>query len=586
MKKLFLFASIITAAPLFSMSELNEEAKRKARREMAFIAAAHGKTEWILALAEGIRFQNLPFESAHETGATPFYIACQEGHSKTVAALLDLNPHKTRGTEHLTLKSQNGETLSITPLHIAAAKGHSETICTLLANTTQENLLKLMNGRAEYINTQDAFKKRTPLHYATANGHLRAIATLLDFNADIFRQDDDGHTPLSLATQHPNPEVLKQFKDSTSLIKVIEKHDEHALKMLIDAKFDLEEQGAHGKTPLLVAIEYDNLNMVQMLLDAGASIESKDKFNRSAFDYAQELLKSEERRNGSKIMQLLEDTKLWQNNIFEAMRLGSQYVLKLIKQVKFINAKTEIGSTALMAAAIHNDPVVCKALIEAGADINAINRRGAWGPGNHTALSLAANLGRLEIVKIILAAKPDKSCFPLALELAKKPGNDLYHHKKEIVQLIENAMKEAEDLSLIRAVKKGDLAEVEKLISEQVNLEKTDDAGATALIWAALKGHIKITACLLNAGANIHAQKKDGNTAKSCVEKLTSGITSADTCSELGQQRLKIKEMISFKISFEETYPGTPIHFDPIDAKSGKECDLEIAITTRATTPI
>ena len=63
-----------------------------------------------------------------------------------------------------------------------------------------------------------------------------------------------------------------------------------------------------------------------------------------------------------------------------------------------VNAKNNYGFTALMEAALMGHTEIAKALIAAGADVNAKSNRG------ETALMDAASMGHTEIVKILKAA--------------------------------------------------------------------------------------------------------------------------------------------------------------------------------------
>ena len=62
------------------------------------------------------------------------------------------------------------------------------------------------------------------------------------------------------------------------------------------------------------------------------------------------------------------------------------------------------------------------------------------------------------------------------------------------------------------AVKKGDLAEVTRLADRGADVEDADGSGATALIWAAAKGHRPVVEFLLKRGARLDTVNKNGRT--------------------------------------------------------------------------
>ena len=67
--------------------------------------------------------------------------------------------------------------------------------------------------------------------------------------------------------------------------------------------------------------------------------------------------------------------------------------------------------------------------------------------------------------------------------------------------------------NIFTAVREGNLEEVEKLLEAGANVHAKNEAGATALMFAAQDGHTEIVKVLLEKGADVDAKNKDGNTA-------------------------------------------------------------------------
>ena len=70
----------------------------------------------------------------------------------------------------------------------------------------------------------------------------------------------------------------------------------------------------------------------------------------------------------------------------------------------------------------------------------------------------------------------------------------------------------ATDTDLIRAIKRGDLREVERLIHAGANLNCSDSQGWTPLFHAAGTGRTDIIRCLLAHGAEVDSHRDKGFT--------------------------------------------------------------------------
>ena len=95
------------------------------------------------------------------------------------------------------------------------------------------------------------------------------------------------------------------------------------------------------------------------------------------------------------------------------------------------------------------------------------------------------------------------SALALGASSCKKGGNQSPAAKKPLTSI---------DKQLINAVKSGDLAKVKELLAESAN-PNSKTGGVTPLVWASYKGQLGIVKLLLDSGANINAQDKDGDTA-------------------------------------------------------------------------
>ena len=117
------------------------------------------------------------------------------------------------------------------------------------------------------------------------------------------------------------------------------------------------------------AIRRGDLDAMQDLIGRGESIDSKDRHGQTAL-------------------------------MIGAMRGQTDLVAFLVERQAALNITAKYNLTALMLATINNHPEIVHLLCKAGAD-RSIKGAGAPGFFNQTALDLAEEAGRDEIVKAL-----------------------------------------------------------------------------------------------------------------------------------------------------------------------------------------
>lgn len=192
-----------------------------------------------------------------------------------------------------------------------------------------------------------------------------------------------------------------------------------------------------------------------------------------------------------------------------------------------INAQCVIGiswegpgprTTALMLASIRGHERIVKALIEAGADVNVVNRFGL------TALLGASYCGHTEIVKALIEADADID----AMDLNKQTvlmyaclGLELYHKVVLHEDLDPNIDRIcAIDFNIRPLLVSGSMRDhaetVEALIAANHNIDARDGRGETALMKIAQRNpnnlalgvYLRCAQALVNAGADITIKTK------------------------------------------------------------------------------
>lgn len=219
-----------------------------------------------------------------------------------------------------------------------------------------------------------------------------------------------------------------------------------------------------------------------------------------------------------------------------------------------LDARDRHGETPLTAAVVAQRLDIVRALLAAGADVDADNDVAATrgGRGRHnTPLMLAMQTGRLELVAALIAAGADVNArndsfdtplsfvrshavlLPAAggmadalLALLDAGADPRVRHEEgfedtalaylavQFPQLRARLMAAeagggADDCrqldALVEAAERGDLARVRTLAAGVANLDARVHSGATALGAAARHGHPQVVAALLEAGAGASA---------------------------------------------------------------------------------
>lgn len=171
---------------------------------------------------------------------------------------------------------------------------------------------------------------------------------------------------------------------TSALSRAVADEDIDAVRDLISKgeNVNTKEDSYSKITPLFVAVEHGNVEIVQMLLNAGAKVNARDKEKQTPLmrldnDATAELIDVLV-RSGAKVG--LIDKEGNSALIISASYAPSEAIQALIDAGADINHANNEGYTALMRAAESGGVETVKALLEAGAKVNAVNEDGdnAW----------------------------------------------------------------------------------------------------------------------------------------------------------------------------------------------------------------
>ena len=198
-------------------------------------------------------------------GVTPLHMACSRGNLAAIEVLI----------QHESIKLDMPDNNKDTPLHEACLAGDPEIVETLLKKMQEMKFSLLLENN----------EKQTPLHIACKEGVGEVVKLLIKYGFDERRQlvaarDNEYNTPLHLACEGGNEMVVQLLFSNGADIEVVKEGDITPLhitarlgftkiaKILVDTKKDIvNESDANQQTPLHRAAQYNQCDMIDLLLD-------------------------------------------------------------------------------------------------------------------------------------------------------------------------------------------------------------------------------------------------------------------------------------------------------------------------------
>uniref|UniRef100_A0A8C5KNB8 Kinase D-interacting substrate of 220 kDa n=1 Tax=Jaculus jaculus TaxID=51337 RepID=A0A8C5KNB8_JACJA len=266
---------------------------------------------------------------------------------------------------------------------------------------------------------------------------------------------------------------------SQSVINYVEEENIPALKALLEKCKDVDERNECGQTPLMIAAEQGNLEIVKELIKNGANCTLEDLDNWTA------LISASKEGHVHVVEELLKcgvdlehrDMGGW-TALMWACYKGRTDVVELLLSNGANPSVTGLYSVyPIIWAAGRGHADIVHLLLQNGAKVNCSDKYGT------TPLVWAARKGHLECVKHLLAMGAD------------------------VDQEGANSMT-----ALIVAVKGGYTQSVKEILKRNPNVNLTDKDGNTALMIASKEGHTEIVQDLLDAGTYVNIPDRSGDT--------------------------------------------------------------------------
>ncbi len=353
------------------------------------------------------------------------------------------------------------------------------------------------------------------LHIATQGGQLEILELLLKEYFYIDLNDNNGDTPLIVATRNCNAksqleiiELLLKHKARIFCINkegigpaqlAIQNKSIKIVKLFIDAEIKLNESYTARNTMLNLAVKDGLTDIAELLLKSGANANQDfGSFDKSPLHVAIT-------KNYTKIVDLL-----------------VKYQAELTTQDKDGNTPLHMAINLNKALIVNiNNISIVQILLKGGADLYLQNKAG------DTPLHMALKSKQLQIAQMMLMRD-------VKLDLQNKDGDTALHialkfGMKDIAQMMLmrdvnlNLQNKDGDTALHIACKSGMKDIAQMMLTNNVNLNLQNKAGDTALHIACKSGMKDIAQMMLTNNVKLDLQNKDGDTALHIVCK--SGMT-------------------------------------------------------------
>jgi len=309
---------------------------------------------------------------------------------------------------------------------------------------------------------------------------------------------------------HPNKKMLEKFTGKFSrkwyLKKAVERNNLEMVKLLIEAGADCKVTDDNGWNALHFAAIGNNFEIGKLLFEAENSLLiEKDEWGESALYFAMK----------------------YYNIEFEDHLIGKGTNPR---------GKDKSGRTALHWATFDGATKVVQFLIESGADLEIRDK------GGRTALHFDHGGGNLECVKLLVEAKP-------SLLKAKNDDNESV---------------------LLCASKHSELDVVKYFVEKGLNPRDRDKKGRNALHWAAQRQRVEIAKYLLEISRDlIDEVDNEGNSALHIAAGRGDLEMVKFLCNEFGSRLISLKnkanktpidvkwdECLEFMRNFQEAHPN------------------------------
>ncbi|KAK4878595.1 hypothetical protein RN001_011101 [Aquatica leii] len=379
---------------------------------------------------------------------------------------------------------------------------------------------------------------------------------LMKWKVDINIQSNNGQTPLGGALENGLTAVSKLLiqmgadvniqRAAGTYLHLAAQYGVNVVDELLDAGFDINHKDLYGETPLTVALQSNQVDIMTVLLERGADPNVRNNEGYSCLHQAvgehessvvslflSKGVSVNERtsRGNTPLLYALHHEKLDNAKLLIAHGAPFDVIVELIEKGVHVDKLNDYGGTPFLAALKHSRLSTAKLLLEKGADVNArVDGNTAWfdcvvsmhdidildmmikngvdvNYGVNTKYTIV--LVALKTVEQGLDINRLNNCKETPLKLAFSSGSvDTFK-----LLLSRGALMPAEHLNysyLHYAAAVGDNNIVLELINQEFDVNSINENGDTPVFVALMNDHVSTAELLLEHGSDIFLKNAKG----------------------------------------------------------------------------
>ena len=418
----------------------------------------------------------------------------------------------------------------------------------------EDVLIKILNKKVK-VNICD-IAGYTPLMYACSKNdeYINIVKILIERGAEINEKSKNDETALTIACENNNVHIVEfllkngaldlRSKKETSLIIAIKKGYTDVIKLLVKYRKDMINKSYMGETPLMIACEWADVDIVELLLRNGAMINEINIIEETVLHYALQNKKYAKEiiisllDNGVDIAPIQKNNKI--KNFIDSIKdvkleTVLQFRLNKLEGIKNLlndldENNKETCLVCLMNSCVFNNQLEnikseFREFLKENSDIVHTIIEGCKNSKCHKEYKFNFNImmelayvfciiGDLDIIKLLVGMgvdinKKDKNEISLLMYSCKENKLDVAKYLLEL-DVDVNDIDLNKNTALMYAAKNCNTEIAKILIQHGAKVNMADKLGETPLMIAIDRKNADLVEYLLESGADMDVKASDG----------------------------------------------------------------------------